>query len=181
MGFEYVGVDVSGSEADLLADAHALPFEDQSFDAILSYAVLEHLQSPFMAIQEISRVLKPGGGFVGTVAQGEPFHASFFHHTAWGLISLFASRPELELVRLWSSGDTLGSLSRMGRYPRAIRCLLAVLHAFHVNAPWLAPRKLFWPARDRQLDRIHCAGSLCFHARKRLLPEAIPEAGQALL
>lgn len=38
-----------------------LPFEDNSFDAAFSHAVLEHLQEPTKALQELLRVLKPGG------------------------------------------------------------------------------------------------------------------------
>lgn len=36
-----------------------LPFLDNSFDAAFSHAVLEHLQEPTKALQELLRVLKP--------------------------------------------------------------------------------------------------------------------------
>jgi SAM-dependent methyltransferase len=42
------------------ADAHALPFEDESFDAIWGNAVLHHLDLS-IAGREIRRVLRPGG------------------------------------------------------------------------------------------------------------------------
>jgi len=166
MGFEYVGADVSGNAPDLLADAHALPFRNNSFDAVLSYAVLEHLHQPFLALEEISRILKPGGSFVGTVSQGEPFHASFFHLTAYGLLSLVASQPDLKVARLWASHDTLASLSQMGRYPRVTRIFIGLLNKFDSLTPWLAPRKQMWPAKEKEIDRIHRAGSICFHMRK---------------
>lgn len=38
-----------------------LPFSDNSFDAVFSHALFEHLQEPAKALQEINRVLKPGG------------------------------------------------------------------------------------------------------------------------
>lgn len=38
-----------------------LPFPDQSFDAVFSHAVLEHLQTPLKAVRQLFRVLKPGG------------------------------------------------------------------------------------------------------------------------
>ena len=88
LGFDYVGVDFNSPAADLLVDAHSIPFVDESFDCVFSYAVLEHLHNPFVAIHEISRVLKAGGWFIGTVSQGEPFHSSYFHHTPWGMLSL---------------------------------------------------------------------------------------------
>src|SRR5262249_27912167 len=41
--------------------AEDIPFADGSFDVIWSIAVLEHVQQPEKALQEIERVLKPGG------------------------------------------------------------------------------------------------------------------------
>ncbi len=43
------------------ASIYDLPFEDNSFDAAFSHAVLEHLQEPTKALRELFRVLKPGG------------------------------------------------------------------------------------------------------------------------
>jgi malonyl-CoA O-methyltransferase len=43
------------------ADARALPFEDASFDLVFSSLMLQWLQPPDRALQEIRRVLKPGG------------------------------------------------------------------------------------------------------------------------
>ncbi|MDW5615075.1 class I SAM-dependent methyltransferase [Mycolicibacterium sp. D5.8-2] len=40
-----------------------LPFEDESFDAILSFDVLEHVQNIESTMSECRRVLKPGGAF----------------------------------------------------------------------------------------------------------------------
>jgi len=166
LGHSYVGVDYDSTEADLLADGHALPFRTESMDCVLSYAVLEHLHNPFIAISEIERVLRPGGLYVGTVSQGEPFHHSFFHHTAWALLSLCASRPSLRPVRMWPSGDTLGSLGRMGSYSKPVSKSLALLDAFNTATPWLTPRKARLPAKDLQIDAIHRAGSIAFLVEK---------------
>jgi glycosyltransferase involved in cell wall biosynthesis/SAM-dependent methyltransferase len=43
------------------ADAHALPFRDQSFDRVLMTEVLEHLEDDRRALAEVHRVLRPGG------------------------------------------------------------------------------------------------------------------------
>lgn len=160
--FRYVGIDYSGSSADLLADAHALPFADNSFDLVLSYAVLEHLWSPLAGLSEVRRVLKPGGWYVGTVSQGEPFHASYNHFTPWGLLAALKCIPGLELRRMWPGPDTLTSLSVMGRYPKLIRLGLGLLDTIHRRVPILAPRKRRWPQRERALDELFRAGSVVF-------------------
>jgi SAM-dependent methyltransferase len=46
---------------DIVADAHQLPFANNSIDRINCEAVLEHLYDPALAIKEMFRVLKPGG------------------------------------------------------------------------------------------------------------------------
>jgi SAM-dependent methyltransferase len=165
-GATYVGIDYTSERADLLADGHAIPFRDGTFDVVLSYAVLEHLYHPFLAVQEVARVLRPGGVFVGTVSQGEPFHDSYFHHTAFGLLTVL--RPAaLRAVRLWSSHDTLHALSTMGRYPRTLRLAIEAVHRIGNAAPFLAPRKFFrWSARERAVDELHRAASVCFVAEK---------------
>ncbi len=40
-----------------------LPFADSSFDYIYSHGVLHHIDTPKLAIQELLRVLRPGGRF----------------------------------------------------------------------------------------------------------------------
>jgi SAM-dependent methyltransferase len=42
-------------------DAQSLPFEDASFDAVVSSSVFEHLSDPARAAAEVARVLRPGG------------------------------------------------------------------------------------------------------------------------
>jgi SAM-dependent methyltransferase len=165
LGHQYVGVDYSGDAADLLADAHALPFGSASFDFVFSYAVLEHLHNPFLALAEIGRVLKPGGTMCGTVSLGEPFHNSFFHHSVWGMMSLCAAN-RFEVLRLWPCWDTLGGLAEMGRYSKLVKLGLRMLDALNTHAPFLTPRKMRWPARERALDRLHRAASIGFVIRR---------------
>ncbi len=52
-----------------VADAEALPFEDESFDIVVGHAVLHHLPDLAQAFAEFHRVLKPGGTIVFA---GEP-------------------------------------------------------------------------------------------------------------
>ena len=84
---------------DVVGVAEVLPFEDDSFDAVLSYAVLEHVKQPFLAASEISRVLKPGGVLRVIVPFLQPLHgfpSHFFNMTHFGLATLFEDRIEID-------------------------------------------------------------------------------------
>ncbi len=55
----------------ILGDAEKLDFPDNTFSAIVCTEVLEHLVHPHVALQEMKRVLKPGGRLIGST----PRHA----------------------------------------------------------------------------------------------------------
>lgn len=83
--FRYPAVDVVSS-------ADCLPFADNTFDAVISQAVFEHLQYPELAVREIRRVLKPGGLVKVDTAflqpeHGYPYH--FYNATETGLLHWF--------------------------------------------------------------------------------------------
>ena len=71
--FEYRGPDAPDAEVPLRlypdirayvsSDPVALPYPDASFDAVLSCGVLEHTGSQEANLDEVARVLKPGGRF----------------------------------------------------------------------------------------------------------------------
>lgn len=44
-----------------VADVHALPFEDATFDVTHAHQVLQHVADPVLALREMARVTKPGG------------------------------------------------------------------------------------------------------------------------
>lgn len=166
LDLRYAGIDYSSPAADVLADAHALPFADSSFDLVFSYAVFEHLHNPFLAAAEVARVLVPGGVFFGTVSQGEPFHDSYFHHTAFGVLALLRSAGFVT-QRLWPSYDTLHALATMGRYPRVTKILIEIIHRFARATPFLAPRAYFRSSvREKEAEALYRAASVCFVAER---------------
>jgi SAM-dependent methyltransferase len=77
---------------DIVAPAEQIPLADESMDAVISSAVLEHVRNPWLAAREIARVLKPGGAIYVAVPFLQPRHGypnHYFNMTADGLASLF--------------------------------------------------------------------------------------------
>ncbi|WP_255566951.1 class I SAM-dependent methyltransferase [Flavobacterium litorale] len=58
---QYTTTDLNSPLADVKADICNLPFKDSSYDVILCNHVLEHIPDDTKAMQELYRVLKPGG------------------------------------------------------------------------------------------------------------------------
>ncbi|TXN36823.1 class I SAM-dependent methyltransferase [Flagellimonas hymeniacidonis] len=66
---EYTTTDLNSPLAEVKADICELPFADNSFDVILCNHVLEHIPDDTKAMQELYRVLKPGGWGVFQIPQ----------------------------------------------------------------------------------------------------------------
>lgn len=66
-------------EIDYVCDITNIPVADNSFDYILCTEVLEHVPYPIKAIEEISRILKPGGKLFLTAPLGSGLHQEPYH------------------------------------------------------------------------------------------------------
>jgi len=65
----------------IVADAQRLPFRNQTFDKILCYHLIEHVDSPSLVLKEMRKVLKPQGSVEIEVPNGysplEPINRFF--------------------------------------------------------------------------------------------------------
>jgi SAM-dependent methyltransferase len=169
-GFKYVGIDYDSDDATFLADAHALPFKSGSFDFIYSTAVLEHLQYPFVAVDQAFRVLKSGGVFLGSVAFLEPFHGnSFYHHTHYGLFNCL-ERSGFTVLKISPNigWDVLAAQASMSFFPKLppylSKALVSPLRFLH-KAYWKIGEKLDSKATE-DLRLFWTAGAFLFIATK---------------
>jgi SAM-dependent methyltransferase len=68
------GRDVRHRLHGTVGDVRDLPYRDASFDAIYSMGTIEHFDETERAVEEIARVLKPGGrAIVGVPNRYDPF------------------------------------------------------------------------------------------------------------
>ena len=65
---------------DIVADAHMLPYSDNSVDAIYCEAVLEHLNKPNLAVKEMNRVLRTGGKVIAITPFLQAYHGYPNHY-----------------------------------------------------------------------------------------------------
>lgn len=133
-----IGLDVAPAEGvDVVGDAHALPFEDKTFERVLCTEVLEHLHTPERALEEIYRVLKPGGMLILTTRFAFPLHdapGDFFRYSKYGLAHLLRGFEDVQVEEEATSFGTLGILLqrialqsdlRGGKLTKAIFLLVA--------------------------------------------------------
>lgn len=66
---DYTTTDLESPLADIKADICDLPFKNNTFDVILCNHVLEHIPDDAKAMQELYRVMKPGGWGVFQIPQ----------------------------------------------------------------------------------------------------------------
>ena len=83
----------------MLCDAQQIPFEARTFDGVVAQAVLEHVADPERAVDEIWRVLKPGGLVYSETPFLQQVHAGaydFTRYTHLGHRRLFRRFDELD-------------------------------------------------------------------------------------
>lgn len=112
---KYLGIDIHpGDGVDLVSDIHSISnvIKLESQDLVYSAAVFEHLAMPWVAVEEISKILKPGGYAVifthFSFSEHEmPWHFFQFNHK--GLEVLFCKDLGFEVI---DSGKAMPMIGR---------------------------------------------------------------------
>lgn len=115
-----VSIDIDeASKPDIVADAHDIPFDDNSFETVLCTEVLEHVKDPFRVVSELHRVLKKDGTLILTTRFLFPLHETPSDHwrfTRYGLEELF--KDKWNIVKLETETVNFATLAvllqRMG-------------------------------------------------------------------
>lgn len=94
-----------GPRTQLICDAHDLPFRNDSFDAVIVQAVLEHVVDPHRCVSEIHRVLGAGGLVYSDTPFMQQVHGREFDFTRFTRLGHRRLFREFDEV---SSGITCG-------------------------------------------------------------------------
>ncbi len=88
--------------ADVIGSVMRMPFPDNSFECVLCFETLEHVEDPFKALAEIHRVLKPGGQFIGSAPFAYELHGEeygdYWRFTRQGWEKLLAKFKEVSVM-----------------------------------------------------------------------------------
>ena len=105
---------VAYQSTDVVGVGEELPFKDNSFDAVFSLNVLEHVRDPFRCAKEIARVLKPSGSLYCVVPFMSPYHGypdHYYNMTQFGLSNLFKDYFNIEKQDVLDSGHPIHSIT----------------------------------------------------------------------
>lgn len=81
------------SGVDVVGDGHKMPFVDNAFHGAFALTTLKHLRNPFRFVEELHRVVRPGGLVYAQCVSLAPYHrwpGDHAHFTTSGLAQLFA-------------------------------------------------------------------------------------------
>jgi SAM-dependent methyltransferase len=163
-GFHAIGADVDPEAERRLGNAFskvnlnaALPWPDQSFEAIFSTEGIEHLENHFSFLREMCRVLKPGGILVLTTpnitalrSRVRFFGSGFFGRDARPLNE--SSRHPLHHIGLATFPELRYELHvsgfRLMRVQHTHTKLVSYLYAIYAPWMWLYTRVAFRKEKD---------------------------------
>lgn len=156
----------------VVADAEDLPFADASADMIITESMLEHVRRPERAIDEMRRVVRPGGYVYIEMPFLFPFHASPSDYTRFTVEGLRDRFQGFEVVQAGARAGPITALAVQLGYTLALllsfgwQSLYQILmHAFFVL---LFPLKILDQAfRLFPMLNHEAANHIYFFARKK--------------
>ena len=156
---EAQGIDINHG-VDFETDK--LPFNDREFDIVIMYSVIEHLFDPGVILQEIKRILKPGGFLVvitphlnlaNLIISDRRFYEDPTHVHPYNPVSLEKLMGlynfQKKFIGLWTVKKTY----RLWQLPASWQFYLGALLPFTGQVKW-APR--FLTGRSKSILGVFC-------------------------
>ena len=88
IGFDHPDTPHDKQKIDVFGTADNLPFNSNYFDVVILTQVIEHMEDPSKTLDEIYRVLKPGGKLILAWPFMFPVHEAprdFYRYTSYGM------------------------------------------------------------------------------------------------
>lgn len=152
---------VPGENVDYVGSADSIPLPDSSVDLLVTQEVLEHVESPWAAMKEMARVLKPNGKLylqLPFIIGFHPCPKDFWRFTNEGIVQLAVDSGFL----VTETGNTVGSATGFYRVaveffsiiisiplPKLYRPLKACFSLLLYPIKWLDPIANMSPERFR--------------------------------
>ncbi len=135
----YKTLDIDSKyQPDIIGDIHNLSMNNESIDAIICKAVLEHVYDPQKAVNEMYRVLKKQGKCLVYVPFLYPYHGEkdgykdYYRYTQDGIRYLFRKFSSIEICPVRGNLETVINLTPL-RYLRIFNFLARFLDRFFSN------------------------------------------------
>lgn len=135
-------IDINYPQVSIFANAHNLPFKDETFSGILALEVFEHLENPNVASDEILRVLKKDGQALISIPfmfriHGNP--SDFQRFTKSGLELLFKKFSDVKIIgygsRIHVISDLITTANPFLFFLRILNYLLLIFECPAKDAP----------------------------------------------
>lgn len=126
----YTGLDIcTGEKVDIVSSAEKIPFKKNSFDVVVCFQVLEHIENPEKAISEMHRVLKKGGILMLSTHGNMHVHGvpnDYWRWTRYGLQKIFKRFDDVQVLDNCDPGMSLFQI---------INLYVQRLNVFHLMTP----------------------------------------------
>ncbi len=137
---KYLSLDIdSKNNPDIVSDIHNIKWESDYFDTVIATEVLEHLENPKIALDEIYRILKKNGHVILTTRFFYPYHPQpkdYYRFTKDSLNFLFNKFEDIKIIShgnrlhiLWQIINNNKNIS-CGRIQKIFNIFLNVLNPF---------------------------------------------------
>ena len=173
MGFDVQGIDIGDSnplgerftKVDIQHQKY--PFPDNHFEIVFSKSVIEHLREPDYMVDEIYRILKPGGTFICLTPSWKHSHKEQFYidHTHVTPFTRHSLETICELSGFEANCSYFYQLPLLWRYP-TLGIFRWFLNLFNLPYKPFSEYDL-WPTEINKIIRFSKEAMLLCIAKKR--------------
>ena len=176
---------VSYDSTDVLGVGEHLPFESNTFDAVFSIAVLEHVRDPFRCAAEIARVLKKNGQLYCCIPFLQPLHGyphHYFNATPQGARRLFEDLLHIDSVCVPQALHPIWSLHWMVKswsegLDKPTREAFLQMPVGELTAPPLSLLERPFASALPEAQRFELAAGTVLTARKKVADQRVSDLG----